>query len=256
MTAPSTGAPSLAGTLLSTARQVGRYFSLTSALPASALVLWTYTLIASGAAAGRPRLSNLSGKFTPTLAEIGVFVLIVIVISLFMHPLQFGMTQLLEGYWGTWRVPLVLSAIRANAYRKRARHLSELALQHERDSFAKLGIDVPRKREISDEEWELWEQRLQMVLGDRAMRYVLGRDEALRKSGQFPQDHRIMPTRLGNALRRNEDLDGEPYKIDAIATAPHFSLIAKTRASAVPRGRAPANGHDAADVRCRHHRHH
>lgn len=228
MTAPTTGAASLASSLLSTASQIGRYFSLTSALPASALVLWTYVLVASGAAAGRPHLDKLGGKFSPTFTEVGLFVLVVILVGIFLHPLQFGMTQLLEGYWGTRRLPLLLSSVRTNFYRRRIRHLEELTFQHSRDSFRELGIEVPDDDVPSDQDWRRWERRLHAPASDRVIRHVLGRNEAMRKRAELPdQRHRVMPTRLGNALRRYEELGGAPYGIDAIATAPHFSLVAK-----------------------------
>ena len=63
-TTPATSAvTSVAGAALSIGSSVGRYFNLTSAIPALLLVAWSYALLASGAATGRPELSLLADAF-------------------------------------------------------------------------------------------------------------------------------------------------------------------------------------------------
>ncbi|MGH3771060.1 MAG: hypothetical protein ACRDRW_06655 [Pseudonocardiaceae bacterium] len=52
-------------------------------------------------------------------------------------------------------------------------------------------------------------------------------EAAEKRPQRYPKEiNRVMPTRLGNALRRFEDAAGSQYRLDAILTAPHFSLIA------------------------------
>ncbi len=44
---------------------------------------------------------------------------------------------------------------------------------------------------------------------------------------RYPQEHgRIMPTRLGNILRRHEDVIGDGIGIDAVSLAPFLSRVA------------------------------
>jgi hypothetical protein len=176
----------------------------------------------------RPHLANLREPFSPSLAKVGAFVLTVILVSLFMHPLQFGMTQLLEGYWGTWKLPITLSAIQVNRYRSYIRNLNSLTQEHQDAYLRAAGINADSDSDLSDEDQIILEAMLHGEEGDRLMRHVIGKEEAVRKLTQFPERaRRVMPTRLGNALRRFEDMAGRPYKINGFATAPHFSLVAK-----------------------------
>jgi len=69
-------------------------------------------------------------------------------------------------------------------------------------------------------------QLLGSCLGDALIRDALGHQEALRKrSEEYPSDDRILPTRLGNALRNFEDSAGAQYHLNAITAAPHLFLV-------------------------------
>jgi hypothetical protein len=73
--------------------------------------------------------------------------------------------------------------------------------------------------------------KLRSEPGDSLMGYVVAGQEAL---GQYhnnypPEAERILPTRLGNALRRFEDVAGRQYGLQALAIAPHLHLIAPPR---------------------------
>src|SRR4051794_5585193 len=97
------------------ARQLGRYFSLLTVVPASMLVVWTFGLLTSGAWDGPPDLSAALDAFgSLRLPGVLGLVLAALVIGLLLHPLQFAATQLLEGYWGTrpWAVRLIAHRIR------------------------------------------------------------------------------------------------------------------------------------------------
>jgi len=67
---------------------------------------------------------------------------------------------------------------------------------------------------------------LNSELGDQLMGHFVGKEATTRSLERYPEGRRVMPTRLGNALRRFEDAAGAQYGLDAILTAPHFSLIA------------------------------
>jgi hypothetical protein len=53
------------------------------------------------------------------------------------------------------------------------------------------------------------------------------RDESHRLAGGYPEeDDDIMPTRLGNVLRRYERLAGYQYKLDAVRVVRHIAFVA------------------------------
>ncbi len=45
------------------------------------------------------------------------------------------------------------------------------------------------------------------------------------EKSRYPAIDRMMPTRLGNALRQAEDTIGKQYGLNAIRTAPHLTLV-------------------------------
>lgn len=57
------------------------------------------------------------------------------------------------------------------------------------------------------------------------MPQVLARDALQTRHERYPDGRRIMPTRLCNTLRRYKDAASAQYGLDAITTAPHFSLV-------------------------------
>jgi len=95
-------------------------------------VLWTYVLLASGAGSGPPDLNRLAPAFTISAEKVSGLVLATLFVGLFLHPLQFGMTRLLEGYWGVSSVALSLSAARINHHRAKARDLNDRAWMHKK----------------------------------------------------------------------------------------------------------------------------
>ena len=80
---------------------IGRYFSVVSLIPSALLVVWIFLLVTSGAWSGSPNPS----RSLQALGELGVggsvgLVLAAIALGLLLHPVQYGMVQVLEGYWG------------------------------------------------------------------------------------------------------------------------------------------------------------
>jgi hypothetical protein len=56
----------------------------------------------------------------------------------------------------------------------------------------------------------------------------LAAEEAETAASRYPAEpDRVMPTRLGNTLRRYEDLAGRPYGLEALAVIPHLMDIAE-----------------------------
>src|ERR1022692_1237906 len=96
---------------LSIGQRIGRYFAVVSMIPSLFLVLWTYILIASGSLSGAPKLHNVEVALSHwTLTKAAGVLLATLAVAVVLHPLQFGTTQLLEGYWGT--TPLAIAAMK------------------------------------------------------------------------------------------------------------------------------------------------
>ena len=237
-TTPATSAvTSVASAALSIGSLIGRYFNLTSAIPALLLVAWSYALLASGAATGRPELSLLADAFSFSPEKLTGLVLATIFVGLFIHPLQFGTTRLLEGYWGRTTLALGTSAVRINQYRQRKRRLIDRALLHEQRLFTLTAEAIPDTPDPNEVGLAAWRKAmlddatllLQTKEGDKLIFDMMGKQEALRKSSEYPDDDRIMPTLLGNALRTFEDSAGRQYGLDTILTAPHFVLVSDPR---------------------------
>lgn len=193
--------------LVSGTRQaVGRYFGVVSVLPSILLVIYVFLLVASGSWRESPNWSRaltvvrdlgFGGALLLTTTGVGV--------ALVLHPLQFAMTQLLEGYWGSAPTIQQIRVARIRRYRERRQWLEDEAGE---------AIEALDDWRISDG-LKLKVQQLSR------------RDEAIRVALNYPTnpDH-IMPTRLGNALRRYEVLAGEPYKLEAPTVLPCLTLIA------------------------------
>lgn len=244
-------APSFANSTLTVGNRIGRYFSIVSMLPALFLVLWIYVLIASGAWRNAPDLEAMAARAGHwSLAGVAWLVVTTLLVAFFMHPLQFAMTQLLEGYWGSSPVALGAMKWRIVHHRKRRQQLADQEDEH-RDSWQQESDKILRKQFMEDKKQPPKQQQqgtnyggddphkwsdevhkrmrisvLDSKLGDQLMVHVVGEEEARRQLARYPEESRVMPTRLGNALRSFEDDAGSQYGLDAILVAPHFSLIA------------------------------
>jgi hypothetical protein len=191
------------------AQAIGRYFSVVSVVPSFLYVSYVYLLIASGSWQHAPdwrqafaSLGHLGigGIALLTLASIGLGVII--------HPIQFATVQFFEGYWGTG--PLA-QAIRS----QRILHYQRLCMR-------------------LDAEWTSannWLADLDDAgIGGKVANSVRARswaDETLRVRGAFPSElAEVMPTRLGNVLRRAESEAGSQYCLDALQVVPHLMLTA------------------------------
>ncbi|MGK3207428.1 hypothetical protein [Amycolatopsis sp. MEPSY49] len=229
-------APSLAESAFAMGSRIGRYFGIVSMLPALFLVLWSAALIAAGAWTGGPQLKQLGSDFGQlTLAKVAWILLLSLVTGLFLHPLQFAMTQVLEGYWGHSKVARTLALVKIDRYRKKQREL-----ENRRENVSSQLREIVDARlesmgEGSPNSWDpvTYEKKRRSLLNSRRANdltaWVLALDALGYATERFPDPARLMPTRLGNALRREEDRAGRQYGLDAVVTAPHFALIADER---------------------------
>jgi hypothetical protein len=191
------------------ATSIGRYFSIVSFIPSAVYVFFVYLLIASGSLRHPP---NWSGAVI-SLGHLGVTGIAMLVLSsiglgVLLHPIQFALVQFFEGYWGTQPVPQALRRWRIIRYQ-------ELCLRLD----SKWDSANDREVDLTDEGYSV----------DSALR-VRSRSElqeASRVRESFPEElENVMPTRLGNVLRRTESLAGSQYGLDALQAVPHLLLVA------------------------------
>jgi hypothetical protein len=226
-------------TLLSPAREVGRHFALVGALTTLVAALIPVTLVLAGAPGSRPDLSTAFQRLGQiNLAQASVLAVTVVALGLVLYPLQFAATQLLEGYWGTspWG--------RRAMTRSTLRHLERrrtLTIMHREDGWSTEDNDESLRNLDSFEEYLatsglLSEELLFAINADRqrvlqnALPHRIAMQEAGRLLGRYPSDPRdMMPTRLGNVLRRYERLAGEPYGLDAVnVVGPLVQVVSPT----------------------------
>lgn len=154
---------------------------------------------------GDPDWSQAGSAFaSPTFAQLAGAVVVVAVLALALHPLQFSLIQLLEGYWGRNPMALALASSRVRHHRGLLNQLVREAT--EADTWITEG-GTPAKFASLDLAW--WES------------------EASRLRDRYPHEpDDVRPTRLGNVLRRYERAAGNPYGLDLVTTAPLLQLVA------------------------------
>ena len=90
--------PSFADASLAIGSKVGRYFGVVSMTPALFFTLWAAALLNSNAWRTAPDLKLLATRMGNwSLTVIAWLLVATLLVALFLHPLQFAMTQLLEG---------------------------------------------------------------------------------------------------------------------------------------------------------------
>jgi hypothetical protein len=108
---------------------IGRYFSVVSVVPSALLVVWVFLLAESGAWSGPPDAKRALGA----LSELGVggsigLGLATVALGLVLHPVQYGLVQLLEGYWGPSRLARRVPTSRIHDLRRKEREFASLAV--------------------------------------------------------------------------------------------------------------------------------
>lgn len=189
---------------LAGAGHLGRSFRVVSVLPGLTLVFYVFGLLASRTADGRLDLTRLTASVRSlSFTDVAILVLLSFIVGLVLHPLQFGVVQLLEGYWGPSMVGRSLIAARSEAHRRRWRLATDAM-----DMAARALNTDPRPADRAD------------------FALLATQNENERVLFRYPEPDRIMPTALGNVLRRHEDLAGSQYGLTALVVIPHLALIA------------------------------
>jgi hypothetical protein len=207
---------------LGTGATIGRYFAVVSVLPSVLLAGWLYLLVLTGALTGTPELlratSHLS-QFRP--AEAAVVAAVALLLAVALHPLQFTLVQLLEGYWGSSRMMRQLRARRTAAQIRRWAAASD-GLRKAQTSLRPLRQpeDTVRDtlRSVTGASPQAGKAALQAIIDEEAWQPEYDFDP--------PEIAHFMPTRLGNTLRRHEVLAGGSYRLPVLRFSTHIGLVA------------------------------
>ncbi len=214
-------------TVLAPAEGIGRHFSLVGGMPTLVASLIPITIVAAGAPRHRPHLAIAVTTLKELqLTEVGFLAIVIVAVGLLLQPLQFAMTQLLEGYWGSSNLSL-------RAMERSARRHLERFLVHE------VQAEDAQRRATEADKWlaKLDERRDELVKNDNyfeddeeyfnderrrvlhvSLPYRLRTQEAQRLLDRYPSAATdLMPTRLGNVLRRYERLAGAGFGLDAVS---------------------------------------
>lgn len=218
----------IAESAIAAGSHIGRYFTVVGMVPALAAVAWTTFLLSAGAWHG-PFEPGQSIHAIPELSLGGISTLVAVslVVALLINPFQFPMTQILEGYWGGGRLASRIGAWRINAHRADFRDW----LQRSQDASdgliaAALGTLPTDRQPPKQQEFAMSRGILAGEDGDTLIWLDLIAQHGPRLQQRFPPSAaRILPTRLGNTLRAFEDRAGKEYGLDAVAIAPHLSLL-------------------------------
>ncbi|NUR95318.1 MAG: hypothetical protein HOV67_08680, partial [Kribbellaceae bacterium] len=166
--------------------------------------------------------------------KIGLVLAAALLLGFVVHPLLFATTQVLEGYWGPRPFAVRIATVLALRHRSRKKRLEDHVddLNQERWRI----LDEMIERRLGSEKFKLLsEQELRarrVTMSARSQGaalhgLTLARDATLKVIDTMPPDaDRILPTRLGNALRQAEDTIGRSYGIDLITVAPHLAMTA------------------------------
>ena len=175
------------------AQTIGRYFSVVSVIPSSLYVIYTYILIASGSWQHSPDWSHA----VKSLEQLGVggiafLAFLSVTLGIIIHPIQFAIVQFFEGYWGTSPFAQAIRARRILRYQRLYRGLidEQNRTQDQLTSQLRAGVRAPAVR-----------TPLQSKL-DETSRIIETLSRGLSQ---------VMPTRLGNVLRRSEANAGSQY---------------------------------------------
>jgi hypothetical protein len=186
--------------------RVGRYFTVVSALPSAALVTYVYVLVRTGAWSGSVNWAAAVQQFH--LADLALLTVVSFVAALALHPLQFAMLQVLEGYWGTTAPWRWFAVLRIMYHRHRCEFLDETGTRARmaiRDGQVDMTADIAS-----------------------ALEAELLSAESQRLRASYPEDiDQILPTRLGNVLRRYEMSAGSPYGLNVIPALPRLAMVAR-----------------------------
>lgn len=221
---------------------VGRYFSVVSFIPSLFLTGLIFALIESGAwsESGSLNWAKAGSTFTH-IGNLALLTLVSIAIGVAVHPIQFALVQFFEGYWGTGRWAQRARTVRILHHRDRYRSLlfgpssvASTAIRQAddaaRQAATKANKAKTRKKAREPKAGEPTRLRPEIrasyrSIADESRRLADGYPEA-NVVGNHAEYDDIMPTRLGNVLRKYERQAGSQYGLDAVSVIQQISFVA------------------------------
>ena len=199
------------GTLFTSAAASFGRLLLVGLLPNAILVAYVWLLLALHAFTNRGQDAPLTlmdlgqVNFRTDAGGLLLFVLLVVLLTAVVQPFQVRVVRIVEGYW---RRENWLYRFAVGAHQRRSDRLRQQAIS---------GIDLRDNELLSkpaDE--QIAEQR-------RARRLSAAASRAKGKLKSYPPpDADVLPTMLGNVLRRGERIAGERYALDTISSWPRL----------------------------------
>ncbi len=209
---------------LGTGSSIGRYFSIVSVVPSVLLAAWLYLLIAAGSLADGPTFTHLSEngplKKPELVAGAAAFSFVIAVVG---HSLQFALVQCFEGYWPNMRVARRLRTIMVMA------HLKRIQRADGRRRLAMLRRESLPAPDSNDLNQFLAPKRLHEHLDSATTVIETQADlDAWGKTvSAYPADRlAILPTMLGNTLRKHELAAGAAIHLPILHWATHIGMVA------------------------------
>ncbi|MFD3440796.1 hypothetical protein ACFWU3_25175 [Streptomyces sp. NPDC058685] len=192
----------------------GSRFSLLNVLPATVVVTTVTVLIRAGAysSSGPVRFDRVLPEGERDAVALALFGLAALLCGILVRPFETALVQLLEGYWARPSPLAPLSRAAQERHRRRrddARIVAEAPVRRTTPAIGATLRDMAR------------EDRRSSRAGRRQARAVSIRDA-------YPDDTRgrtetdLMPTLLGNVLKRGERLAGDRYGLDMMVVFPRI----------------------------------
>jgi hypothetical protein len=182
-----------------------------------------------------------------------VLLVAVILAAVVTQAFSFGTIRFFEGYWGAGRLARALLRWRSGAWSRRRGRLEK---RIERQRSAAFGDACDQMRGLKDPIPEPWIEVLtddfegregdsrrgyspDVVANARQLNWetfavpasLHALDRAERRFKEFPANHRLLPTYLGNVLRANEDqLGSDGYEIEGLVMRHYESIPSRLMA--------------------------
>ncbi len=208
---------------MGTGSTIGRYFSIVSVVPSVLLAVWVYLLLLTQPFGSGPSFGLLSNHFSHfQVAETAAVLGGALAIALFLHPLQFTIVQLLEGYWGPSAMMRRLRVSRTATHLARwARSESVLSGDDSLSEYLESGGNVPAALAPS-------RVLTHPLRTKEALQLLVAAETATTVYDSYPEDpSHFLPTRLGNVLRRSELTAGASFRLPVLRFATHIGMVAE-----------------------------
>lgn len=205
-------------------QQFGQRFHVVNALPATTIVAFIALILLSGSVTAGASLSRLKeGLAETSITELGLVAFAAVLTAITLNAFQTRLTKLLEGYWRPTgaRGCIMERCLAREASRRYAHGVNRTAQWQPTkwESFWIQRLHQDRRNFVRMRNQE-WAHARFITYPPRPRRGRVDTDE-----GSGDPD-RLMPTRLGNALRSAEDYAGSRFGIPAVKAVPYLLSVA------------------------------